>query len=86
MYYLLLSKSDDIQKLKSSGSVPTIRSTSLKELEIIIPSISTQNKIVEILDNFNSISNDITNGLPKLSQSIQKQYEYYRDLIFKWLK
>ena len=55
------------------------------DLEIFLPDIEEQDKIVEKLDKLNSLINDISNGLPAEIEARQKQYEYYRDklLTFK---
>ena len=57
----------------------------MKSIEIPIPSIEVQRKIVEILDRFDKLCNDLTSGIPAEIQARQKQYEYYRDklLTFK---
>ena len=45
-------------------------------------------KVVRILDQFDKICNDLTEGLPAEIEARQKQYEYYRDklLTFKELE
>ncbi|MEG0227376.1 MAG: restriction endonuclease subunit S, partial [Lachnospiraceae bacterium] len=50
-----------------------------------LPSLKQQNKIVSILDRFDTLCNDISSGLPAEIEARQKQYEYYRDklLTFK---
>lgn len=60
----------------------------IKELEIPIPSIEEQERIVNILDRFDKLCNDISEGLPAEIEARKKQYEYYRDklLTFKELK
>ena len=42
-------------------------------------------EIVDILDRFDNLCNDISQGLPAEIEARQKQYEYYRDklLTFK---
>ena len=57
-------------------------------LEIELPSIDEQKRIVSILDKFEKLCNDISQGLPAEIEARQKQYEYYRDklLTFKELK
>ena len=52
---------------------------------IPLPSIEQQEKLVDILDGFDTLCNDLTSGLPAEIESRQKQYEYYRDklLTFK---
>ena len=57
----------------------------LKDFEIAIPSLEEQQRIVDILDRFDKLCNDISEGLPAEIEARQKQYEYYRDklLTFK---
>ena len=57
----------------------------MKAIEIPIPPIETQKKIVATLDRFDKLCNDLTSGIPAEIQARQKQYEYYRDklLTFK---
>ena len=58
------------------------------EIEIPLPPLEEQERIVEILDRFDKLCNGITVGLPAEIEARQKQYEYYRDklLTFKELK
>jgi len=74
-----------IGKQMFQGSVPSIRRPMLNKFEVILPTLSTQQKIVDILDRFDSLCNDISSGLPAEIEARQKQYEYYRDklLTFK---
>ena len=55
------------------------------KFEFVIPPIDEQHRIVEILDRFDTLCNDISTGLPAEIEARQKQYEYYRDklLTFK---
>ena len=50
-----------------------------------IPPLEEQKRIVEILDRFDKLCNDLTEGLPAEIEARKKQYEYYRDklLTFK---
>ena len=59
--------------------------TSLSKVKVNIPSKSEQQRIVDILDNFHTLTNDLTQGLPAEIEARQQQYEYYRDqlLTFK---
>ena len=58
---------------------------SLGKVELTIPSISVQKRLVAVLDNFEAICNDLSSGLPAEIEDRQRQYEYYRDklLTFK---
>ena len=59
----------------------------LSKIMVPILSIEKQQKIVDILDRFDALCNDLTSGLPAEIAARQKQYEYYRDklLTFKEL-
>lgn len=85
-YYLNRNK----QLLKYDNGVDQ---TNLKKgdiLTVIVPviSLAEQQRIVDILDRFDTLCNDISSGLPAEIEMRQKQYEYYRDklLTFKELK
>ncbi|HCA3245531.1 TPA: restriction endonuclease subunit S, partial [Escherichia coli] len=55
-------------------------------LIIPLPSLDEQKRIVSILDKFDTLTNSITEGLPREIELRQKQYEYYRDLLFSFPK
>ena len=58
---------------------------SLSKVEILVPSLAEQQEIVDILDRFDTLTNDLTTGLPAEIEKRRQQYEYYRDklLTFK---
>ena len=58
-----------------------LNQSNLRKIKILIPSFKTQQKIVKILDNFETLVNDIKQGLPKEIELRQKQYEYYREKL-----
>ena len=72
----------------SNGKFAMANLSIIKNLEIPIPSIEEQERIVSILDRFDKLCNDISEGLPAEIEARRKQYEYYRDklLNFKELK
>lgn len=53
---------------------------------IPVPPSEEQARIVEILDKFDTLTNSITEGLPREIELRQKQYGYYRDLLFSFPK
>ena len=57
----------------------------LNKVKVLLPSINEQQRIVDVLDRFDALCNDISQGLPAEIEARQKQYEYYRDklLTFK---
>lgn len=70
-----------IQKSMYQGSVPSIRRPMLAEFLIPIIPLAGQEKIIHILDNFETICTDLNIGLPAEIDARQKQYEYYRDTL-----
>ncbi|APJ38721.1 hypothetical protein BLA55_03615 [Mycoplasmopsis pullorum] len=63
-----------------------LMSNVVSNIRISLPSLKIQNKIVKVLDNFESICKDLNVGLPVEEQKRQQQYEYYRDKIFHYLE
>lgn len=55
-----------------------------KKLEIPIPPLEVQERIVEILDKFDTLVNSISEGLPREIELRRKQYEYYRDALLSF--
>lgn len=56
----------------------------LKNFEIYIPTLKEQQRIVSILDKFETLTNSITEGLPLAIEQSQKRYEYYRELLLNF--
>lgn len=70
-----------VHKIKGVGSVPTLSQKDLGSQLIPIPSIQEQERIVSILDKFDSLVNDISIGLPAEINARRQQYEYYRNKL-----
>lgn len=88
-YYFSTNKvRDTIIRYASFTTRATTSGPKLAKIPVPIISIKEQEKIVNILDRFDKLSNDILEGLPAEIEARQKQYEYYRDklLTFKELK
>lgn len=87
-YYLNSNENkNNIYKL-IKGDRNNLNLKDFNKLRVPIPSLEQQQRIVDILDRFDTLCNDITSGLPAEIEMRQKQYEYYRDklLTFKELK
>lgn len=76
---------DQKKKLAHGTKVIEVTPDKLKNIVIMLPSIEEQQRIVSILDRFDTLCNDIGEGLPAEIEARNKQYEYYRDklLTFK---
>ena len=85
--YILLGKEFQYKLLinATGGTVKGIKGSKLHKLTIPVPPLEEQERIVNILDKFDALCNDITRGLPAEIELRKKQYEYYRDklLTFK---
>jgi type I restriction enzyme S subunit len=77
---------DQIKKHISSGKISAINANGLGKAIIPIPSPDEQERIVSILDKFDTLTTSISEGLPKEIELRQKQYEYYRDMLLTFPK
>lgn len=86
IYYVLKNNVEHFRKItESMGAFPQIALPDTEKYKVPLPDIKAQEKIVNILDRFEALCNDITSGLPAEIEARHKQYEYYRDklLTFK---
>ncbi|MGA3917012.1 restriction endonuclease subunit S [Escherichia coli] len=79
--------------ISEGGTIKRLYNDNLRKLMIPVPfpdsperSLVEQQKIVKLLDKFDALTNSITEGLPREIELRQKQYEYYRDLLFSFPK
>ena len=70
-----------IMQHSKKGSVPYITMPMLQNFEIPVPSLTVQERIVTILDKFDTLTHSISEGLPREIELRQKQYEHYRNLL-----
>lgn len=61
-----------------------LNQNSFEKLAVPVPPLEEQHRIISILDRFDALCNDLTNGLPAEIAARQKQYEYYRDKLLQF--
>lgn len=73
------------KKYAYGAKVIDIKPDSIAKITIPLPSLEEQSRIVAILDKFEALVNDLSQGLPAEIAAVQEQYEYYRNklLTFK---
>ena len=80
VYHWVYSQYENL-KAKGQGSQSNINKRTIEGYPIPIPPLETQAKIVSILDRFDALCHDLTQGLPAEIAARKKQYEYYRDKL-----
>ena len=68
-------------KVSSGGTIQRLYNDNIAKAVITVPPLDVQNRIVNVLDNFEKICSDLNIGLPAEIEARQKQYEYYRDKL-----
>ena len=53
----------------------------MSQIKIPLPPLPEQERIVGILDKFETLVSDLSQGLPAEINLVQKQYEYYRNQL-----
>lgn len=86
VYYVLCTSIfyDYVDKFQQGASYPSISDNNVKKFKIPVPSLQTQQKVVDILDKFDTLVNSITEGLPREIELRRKQYEHYRELLLNF--
>ena len=73
-------------KMARGVKVIEISVTDMGKIKIPLPPLPVQEYIVSILDKFDALVNDLSQGLPKEIELRQKQYEYYREKLLNFEK
>ena len=71
-------------KTAEGGTINRLYNDIIKKTRIPLPPLSVQREIVEILDKFDTLTNSISEGLPKEIELRRKQYEYYRNQLLSF--
>ena len=84
--YQLKNKFDLEKEYARGSTLKTITKEEFSKFEIAIPPLPVQDRVVELLDKFDTLTHSLTEGLPREIELRQKQYEYYRDLLLSFPK
>ena len=84
--YLLSSLKSELEEKGQGSAQSNINLGTFKNLKFPFPTIYKQEHIVTTLDQFEVLTNSISEGLPREIELRQKQYEYYRDLLLNFQK
>ena len=85
VYHFVCKEYESLKSL-GEGSQSNLNAKKIKDYAIPIPPLSEQKRIVAILDKFEALVNDLTEGLPAEIAARQEQYEYYRDKLLNFPK
>lgn len=85
LYYYLKGQYQKLRDISSGeGTRGGLNLKMIREFQIPVPPLDIQEKIVHVLDNFDTVCNDLNIGLPKEIELRQKQYEYFRDQLLTY--
>ena len=85
-FYFLKIHQNAIHSMKRGSGVPHVRASDFEIYKFPIPSLDEQERIVSILDKFDTLTTSISEGLPKEIELRKQQYEYYRDMLLSFPK
>ncbi len=81
-YYFLTSEFREyIGKITHDATIAHYTISQVQETPIPVLPISEQERIVNLLDKFDALCNDLSSGIPAEIAARKKQYEYYRDRL-----
>ena len=83
-YTLTLDFFTQKKRLAKGAKVIDVSAKDLAKIVLPLPPLSEQRRIVEILDRFDTLTNSISEGLPREIALRRKQYEYYRDALLRF--
>lgn len=83
IYHILGSNAFNnfVEENQSGSSYPAISNSLVEQYKLPVPSKKVQSRIVQVLDNFDAVCNNLNIGLPKEIELRQKQYEYFREKL-----
>lgn len=86
LFYVLQSMEISLKSKVRIAGIPTLDNKNIERLVIPVISLSEQQRIISILDKFETLVNDLTEGIPAEIAAVQEQYEYYRNKLLSFPK
>ena len=84
LYYYMFIVGEWCKNNTNVSGFASVDMKRFKKLSIPIPSIAEQEYIVSILDKFEALASDLTEGLPAEISAVQERYEYYRNKLLSF--
>lgn len=84
LFHLLVNA--NLNQYKTSGAQPGLSVEILKQIVIPVPPLDLQLRIASILDRFEALVNDLTQGLPAEIATCRERYEYFRNKLLTFKK
>ena len=81
MFYYAFKLDEFCKKNTTKSSFASVDMSKFYEFNFSLPPLEVQQRIVNVLDNFDAICTDLKIGLPAEIEARKKQYEYYRDML-----
>nr|WP_278315519.1 restriction endonuclease subunit S [Fenollaria timonensis] len=81
LYYILKNNLKYFRDNAISGKLPQIATGVTDNYKIPLPNIYIQDQVVEILDKFQELTQNVSGLLPDEIEKRQKQYEHYREKL-----
>jgi type I restriction enzyme S subunit len=83
VFHWVRSQYEQIKAL-GQGARSDLNASIIKSVRIPVPPIAEQERIASILDKFDALVSDLSEGLPAELAARRKQYEYYRDKLLSF--
>ena len=84
LYYYMFIVGEWCKNNTNVSGFASVNMKKFKQLLIPIPPLSEQRRIVSILDKFEALVNDLSEGLPAEIAAVQERYEYYRNKLLSF--
>ena len=85
-YHLLRSLQGEIRSLKKGSGVPHVQVKAMEAIEVSVPSLDQQVRIVDLLDRLDAAVEDLSNALPAEISARRDQWGHYRDQLLTFKK